>query len=538
MKKLLLFAFVICAILSCSDGEVVIEKIEFNGFEYFRLKQGKYEGCMNLDGNVVIPLNKKYTTAFAMKVKPFYPLLYQVYKGADSGICDSLGNEIISPEREYRSSTYIQVDEYPPFFLVEDEDGRYGACDMEGKEVVPTKYSSVFYTLTGFTVLENEDSEFEFLDITLNTEGKLDPNAITREKNTESDGFVWYKVYQKGAFGAESSKKKSLIPFSRGYSDIYYFTRSDHKTGYFQCAKGDKDGICTIFGTEIIEPKYESVIYIEGKGFQVQKEESGNYVETGIMLANNGTVAPKTTKKSATSKKMTAKNSSKQKVAAEKEKKKGKWRKWLSKAGQFVGAVASVATGVPVNTSSYNNSNYGKSSSPSSSSSSSSSSSTRIPNMMGGYTDCYPQKDGTTLQVSHSPCYMCKGTGRCSLCGGRGSIVHPYLGSNVNCTGCAMSGVCKYCQGTGEQVTTAVIDSRGNGYGVDMNGNVVTTGSSGGGSSSGSSSKSSGSNSNSSNKKYIEVIEYAPNYTGKDNSEWCEICKKVAPAHSHVKKFH
>ncbi len=72
-----------------------------------------------------------------------------------------------------------------------------------------------------------------------------------------------------------------------------------------------------------------------------------------------------------------------------------------------------------------------------------------------------------------------------------------------------------------------------------MNGNVVTTGGSKGGYSSSSGSKSKSSSSSSSNvKNYIETIEYAPNYTGKDNSEWCDICKKVAPAHKHIKKFH
>ena len=67
-----------------------------------------------------------------------------------------------------------------------------------------------------------------------------------------------------------------------------------------------------------------------------------------------------------------------------------------------------------------------------------------------------------------------------------------------------------------------------------MNGNVVTTGGSGG--YSGGSSKRSSSSSNNRKKDYIEVIEYSPNYTGQDNSEWCDICKKIAPAHKHIKK--
>ena len=55
-------------------------------------------------------------------------------------------------------------------------------------------------------------------------------------------------------------------------------------------------------------------------------------------------------------------------------------------------------------------------------------------------------------------------------------------------------------------------------------------------SSSSSSSKSSSKSSSSSSKDYIDEIVYTPNYTGKDNSEWCDICKKVMSAHKHIKK--
>ncbi len=33
--------------------------------------------------------------------------------------------------------------------------------------------------------------------------------------------------------------------------------------------------------------------------------------------------------------------------------------------------------------------------------------------------------------------------------------------------------------------------------------------------------------------KGMDQITYSPNYTGEDNSEWCSICGKVAPAHTH-----
>ena len=85
---------------------------------------------------------------------------------------------------------------------------------------------------------------------------------------------------------------------------------------------------------------------------------------------------------------------------------------------------------------------------------------------------------------------------------------------------------------------TTHVNPDGSGYGVGAGG-VVTTGP-GGKVTSGGSNKSRNSRNNNSSydrsNDYIETIEYSPNYTGQDNSEWCEKCKKVAPAHKHIKK--
>lgn len=59
-----------------------------------------------------------------------------------------------------------------------------------------------------------------------------------------------------------------------------------------------------------------------------------------------------------------------------------------------------------------------------------------------------------------------------------------------------------------------------------------------GSSSSGSSrsSSSSGSRSRSTQPQYMEVIEYAPEFTGKAANVWCAKCGKYMPRHAHVKK--
>lgn len=508
MKNILfgIIAILLCAVTSCTEV-IMIEESESCGVKYFRVTQGEYVGCMDMNKNEIIPLDRKYTQAYPEILNPGELLRYKVIKNGFQGVCDTLGNEVIPPKK-YTDVCYIKMRDFPHYYAVTNEDGE-GACNILGEEIISPQYHSLFYTLTGFMAQETDSSDYISLGILLNEEGMIDSNALSKEKIIEDDGFEWYKLYQNGCYGAETVDGTSLIPLSRGYTDIMYWDRKGGKKGYFECEKEGKEGVCTIYGTEIIAPIYSSVIFIEKYGFKVQSTDDGDFCETGIVLANNGKVKAKEERKRvAPSSKhsYTAANAGSRQEPA---KKKGKWRKWLSGLGKVVEAVASVATG----------SSAGFSSS----------------GATGPHVDYIPQKDGTTQMVTRQVCYDCKGSGRCSICGGNGAIIHPYLGTRVNCTLCSMSGRCKFCKGTGEQVFRSVVDAQGNGYSVDMNGNVVTVGGSGGGSSSTKSSSSSSSSSSKSND-YIDVIEYSPNYTGQDNTEWCDVCKKYAPAHKHIKK--
>ena len=453
------------------------------------MRQGEYEGCMDINKNVIIPFNRGYDTAYPQKLGENYPITYQIRKDGYSGICDASGNEVISPSQHYTSGFYTQTEDGIGYFYVTGENGKNGICDMSGKEIIPPLYDSIIYDTKGFLVRETDNNNFKETGILLNSYGIASKDAMNRQKQVEDDGFTWYKLYRNGVFGAESIDGKTLIPLSRNYTDIYYWGRKDGKKGYFECMIGENEGICTIDGTEIISPKYIDIIFSERAGFRVKKKKNGNFEALNILLADNGLV-------------------------------KKEYPKTQNYTASHSHAVhnhnhSHSHTG----TSSYNKGNTSKPQ--------------RI-KTMNGYTEIIPQGNGTSLVITHQVCYHCKGTRMCSLCGGRGGIVHPYLGTFINCTNCMSSGRCKYCRGTGEQVFQAVVDDQGNGYSVDMNGNVVTTGGSGG--NSGSSSKRKSSSSSNQNNDYLETIEYSPNYTGKDNSEWCDICKKVAPAHKHIKK--
>lgn len=138
-----------------------------------------------------------------------------------------------------------------------------------------------------------------------------------RTLKTESDGFKWYKLEQDGYYGAQSINGTTLIPLSRKYTFICYYTtggswfgfeKNNSSTykgccdkngreiiapergynevyyrkddGYIIVGKNGLYGACDLNGREIIAPKYESLILISGE-FEY-KNSQGDWVSTGV----------------------------------------------------------------------------------------------------------------------------------------------------------------------------------------------------------------------------------------------------------------
>ena len=181
----------------------------------------------------------------------------------------------------------------------------------------------------------------------------------------------------------------------------------------------------------------------------------------------------------------------------------------------------------------------GSSSSSSSSSTSSNSSvkHTRTNTATGTIDTYYYPETNKMMTVTRSKCPLCYGRGVCSLCQGAGQkfIAAGAYSRWVPCTYCGMTGKCKSCNGTGILETVITSDMATGAYTGVTNGGFVSSGVTGDYSSGSTSSSSSSSSSRSSND-YIEVIEYAPDYTGNSPDVWCEKCQKWGPRHSHVKK--
>ncbi len=153
----------------------------------------------------------------------------------------------------------------------------------------------------------------------------------------------------------------------------------------------------------------------------------------------------------------------------------------------------------------------------------------------GGFRIVRDQSDGSQTYYEEHPCISCHGDGRCHICWGTGGTYNSYTGIFYPCRGCLGKNICFSCQGKGKTTLTGVYKN-GVARGIGNDGRVYS-GSADSNSGSGSGSSRSGSSSGSSRSNdYIETIVYAPNYTGGDNTQWCEKCKEYAPAHSHIRK--
>jgi len=92
-------------------------------------------------------------------------------------------------------------------------------------------------------------------------------NVFAQQKDLkiEDDDFRWYLLRQNGYEGAELYDGTTIIPLSREYTWIVYYTTSD---GWFGVKKNMKEGACDKEGKEIVPPKYDDVHYYKADGFE------------------------------------------------------------------------------------------------------------------------------------------------------------------------------------------------------------------------------------------------------------------------------
>ena len=99
---------------------------------------------------------------------------------------------------------------------------------------------------------------------------------IKRERKTEEDGFVWYKLSSDSSdnIGVEDLNGKTIISLDRGYTSI---STALAKDGYFKVEKDKLAGLTDLSGKEIISPDrgYTYISTYEAKDgyFKVVKDK-------------------------------------------------------------------------------------------------------------------------------------------------------------------------------------------------------------------------------------------------------------------------
>lgn len=150
-----------------------------------------------------------------------------------------------------------------------------------------------------------------------------------------------------------------------------------------------------------------------------------------------------------------------------------------------------------------------------------------------GKTTTIEHADGSKTIVVSTPCLVCGQSGRCGYCGGAGFI--PGMFGPMFCYLCSGTGRCGVCGGVGEVTYTSYLPATP-AYSAPAGGY-------GGGGTSNYGNGSSGSSTTSSRRtcpgcngtgKGPDRIEYAPNYTGGDNSRYCSQCGRTMSAHTHI----
>ena len=210
---------------------------------------------------------------------------YRTKQNGKWGAEDYYNNTLIPLSRGYDFIVFHPREGHVGYFTVQ-KNGKWGACDITGKEIISTSYESAFYSSSSGFNYENSSGSYVPTGWYLDGEGKATREVpINKDLQTEKDGFKWYKVRQGDKYGAEDYLNRTLIPLSRDYSAVYYRSKEGHK-GYFEIEKNNKEGACDLTGKEIVQPIYESLLYLSS-GFEY-KNSDGNWIALGLMLDSEG----------------------------------------------------------------------------------------------------------------------------------------------------------------------------------------------------------------------------------------------------------
>ena len=132
----------------------------------------------------------------------------------------------------------------------------YGAMDVNGRIIIPVKYDLVVYHS------DEEHEDHGYFGVELNeSDGVYSKDGTYLIPTTRGYTSIYY---YDGGFSVENGNYigfcdcngQEIISPKRGYDAVYR-----KKEGYYRVKKNGNEGVCNIYGQEIVATVYKSVIY-------------------------------------------------------------------------------------------------------------------------------------------------------------------------------------------------------------------------------------------------------------------------------------
>ena len=210
MKRMALFLLIAAVAISSADAqEITRTKQKEDGFKWYLLEQGDYQGIENTKGETIIPLEKEFK-----KINFFLGFFRARDRNYKYELYDTEGNIIIPIERGYddiwpqmeyvgRNSRKQKVN----WFVVEKKlEGKkgygYGVCDKNTNEIIaPTLPNRVYFdNYNAHTFYIKSDNVKQYIGITLDAQENIIPDpdhpfGSTEDGNYQQEATVYNNSY-------------------------------------------------------------------------------------------------------------------------------------------------------------------------------------------------------------------------------------------------------------------------------------------------------------------------------------------------------
>ena len=312
---LLVIALVgICLWMVMTDKSYEVEEV--GEHQYFKLYQQEQYGIIDRNGNIIIEpqydmiqipnpskaificysnyqsgkedyqtmvvndkkevLFSKYEQVTALAFKdasvdevPFEKSVLRYKQNGKYGIIDFTGKELTKPI--YDS---IESLSYKEGCLVVEQEGKYGVINIKEKEMIPVEYDSITadgyyeestkYQKAGFIVANKTEQGYRYGYITYQGEELLEAKYNEIDRVTDIKEDIYLLAFENGQ--ATIRKNKEAVTEEK-YEEVEYNSNHD----MFIVQKAGKEGVVTREGQTILQPEYNTVLFVNN-GIQVQKD--------------------------------------------------------------------------------------------------------------------------------------------------------------------------------------------------------------------------------------------------------------------------